>query len=127
MIPAVNRDPEEFSDPHRFDLGRDASGHLSFGWGRHRCLGAELSRVIAQEAFDGLFEHFPAMVTSDRLEIVTGETTGPVVLEIRNASEGSPPDPSRNIALSSMPIVGRNHGCPCGSGQKYKRCHGSTS
>lgn len=24
-----------------------------------------------------------------------------------------------------MPKVGRNDPCPCGSGKKYKRCHGS--
>jgi hypothetical protein len=25
---------------------------------------------------------------------------------------------------STLPIVGRNEPCPCGSGKKYKRCHG---
>lgn len=25
---------------------------------------------------------------------------------------------------ASMPKVGANQPCPCGSGQKYKRCHG---
>ncbi len=28
-------------------------------------------------------------------------------------------------APSSMPKVGRNDPCPCGSGKKYKKCHGS--
>lgn len=26
--------------------------------------------------------------------------------------------------VASVPKVGANHPCPCGSGQKYKRCHG---
>jgi preprotein translocase subunit SecA len=26
----------------------------------------------------------------------------------------------------SVPKVGRNHPCPCGSGLKYKKCHGAT-
>ena len=27
-------------------------------------------------------------------------------------------------ALSAVPKVGRNDPCPCGSGKKYKQCHG---
>jgi preprotein translocase subunit SecA len=27
-------------------------------------------------------------------------------------------------AVASMPKVGRNELCPCGSGKKYKNCHG---
>jgi preprotein translocase subunit SecA len=30
----------------------------------------------------------------------------------------------RQLAKSSMPHVGRNDPCPCGSGKKYKHCHG---
>ena len=26
--------------------------------------------------------------------------------------------------IRQMPKVGRNEPCPCGSGKKYKRCHG---
>jgi preprotein translocase subunit SecA len=33
------------------------------------------------------------------------------------ASE-SPVDPS------TLPVVGRNEPCPCGSGLKYRQCHG---
>lgn len=40
-------------------------------------------------------------------------------------------DPSQNLPLASstpsgasQPTVGRNEPCPCGSGKKYKRCHG---
>ncbi|MDD9973616.1 MAG: SEC-C metal-binding domain-containing protein, partial [Candidatus Poribacteria bacterium] len=28
-------------------------------------------------------------------------------------------------AMGNMPKVGRNAPCPCGSGKKYKRCHGA--
>lgn len=36
--------------------------------------------------------------------------------------------PGRNLApvVREEPKVGRNDVCPCGSGKKYKRCHGST-
>jgi preprotein translocase subunit SecA len=34
-------------------------------------------------------------------------------------------DPSTaNSAADIVPRVGRNEPCPCGSGKKYKQCHG---
>jgi uncharacterized protein YecA (UPF0149 family) len=27
----------------------------------------------------------------------------------------------------NLPKIGRNQLCPCGSGEKYKRCHGQTA
>ncbi|MDP1527376.1 MAG: preprotein translocase subunit SecA [Rhodocyclaceae bacterium] len=38
-------------------------------------------------------------------------------------SEDEPPKPHQPIERS-MPKVGRNDPCPCGSGKKYKHCHG---
>ncbi|MGI9089183.1 MAG: SEC-C metal-binding domain-containing protein [Chthoniobacterales bacterium] len=32
---------------------------------------------------------------------------------------------ARQTLISGVPKVGRNDRCPCGSGQKYKRCHGA--
>jgi preprotein translocase subunit SecA len=29
-----------------------------------------------------------------------------------------------NLASTGLPRVGRNEPCPCGSGKKYKQCHG---
>jgi len=29
-----------------------------------------------------------------------------------------------NGELIEVPVVGRNEPCPCGSGKKYKKCHG---
>src|SRR5690606_33813271 len=34
--------------------------------------------------------------------------------------QGQAQEPARN----AMPKVGRNDPCPCGSGKKYKQCHG---
>ena len=32
--------------------------------------------------------------------------------------------PKRQPIVSSEPKIGRNDSCPCGSGKKYKQCHG---
>ena len=33
-------------------------------------------------------------------------------------------NPSLGASLGAVPAVGRNEPCPCGSGRKYKHCHG---
>jgi len=50
LIGAANRDPVVFTDPDVYDLGRDTSNFISFGAGRHYCLGASLARLEARIA-----------------------------------------------------------------------------
>jgi cytochrome P450 len=53
---AANHDPEVFSDPRRFDVGRDPNPHLTFGHGAHFCLGANLARLEIRLVFEGLLD-----------------------------------------------------------------------
>ncbi|KKW23797.1 MAG: Protein translocase subunit SecA [Parcubacteria group bacterium GW2011_GWF2_52_12] len=48
------------------------------------------------------------------------------VIDLSQIKEGGPESAqvSRNDPASSVPKVGRNDPCPCGSGKKYKKCHG---
>lgn len=75
LYSTANRDPSVFTDPDRFDVTRDAAGHLAFGAGVHHCLGAQLARVELQEAFRGLIGRLPGLrlaVPASELEFKPG-------------------------------------------------------
>ncbi|MGP3636550.1 cytochrome P450 family protein [Streptomyces sp. 24-1644] len=55
----ANRDPARYADPDRFDITRDARGHVAFGHGIHYCLGAPLARIEARIAIRSLLERCP--------------------------------------------------------------------
>jgi cytochrome P450 len=59
LLGAANRDPDQFREPDRLDLGRQENPHIAFGHGVHFCLGAQLARVEAQAAIQSLLETFP--------------------------------------------------------------------
>ncbi len=52
--PSANHDEEVFSDPFRFDIRRQPNDHLTFGTGRHVCLGASLARLEVRVVFEEL-------------------------------------------------------------------------
>ena len=58
FLGAGNRDPQQFPEPDRFDVGRDDGAPLSFGGGIHYCLGAALARLEGQVVFDRLLDRF---------------------------------------------------------------------
>lgn len=66
ILAAANRDPSVYVDPDSFDIEREDTHHLSFGGGRHLCLGAHLARVEAQEAILGLLARYPNLQHSEK-------------------------------------------------------------
>jgi cytochrome P450 len=62
-LSGADRDPAWAGpDPDRFDpLRVPASGHLAFGHGAHRCIGAELARMELRTVLPALFRRFPRL------------------------------------------------------------------
>ena len=57
-IGAANRDPAQFSDPHRFDIGRKPNRHVAFGQGDHACVGMNVARMEGRIAMGRFVERF---------------------------------------------------------------------
>jgi hypothetical protein len=59
LLGSANRDPDVFPDADRLDVRRSDVRHLAFSHGNHFCLGAQLARLEAGLALQGLIERFP--------------------------------------------------------------------
>jgi cytochrome P450 len=82
----ANHDPAHYSNPDVLDFDRDAGDHLSFGHGRHRCLGSHLAKrelKVAIEEFCKLrrFELAPGADVRYRLGGGRAPATLPLIIE----------------------------------------------
>jgi len=58
-IGAANRDPRQFDDPEKFDIGRTPNRHLAFATGAHQCAGMALARLEGTIAISHFLKKFP--------------------------------------------------------------------
>jgi cytochrome P450 len=56
---SAGRDERQYPDADRFDVRREFSTHLSFGYGVHFCLGAALARLESRIALEETLRRFP--------------------------------------------------------------------
>jgi cytochrome P450 len=65
LVGSANRDERRYVHPDRFDVHRDNSQHLTFGYGLHFCLGASLARLEGRVALDEVLKRFPDWEVDD--------------------------------------------------------------
>lgn len=65
LYPSANRDESVFVDPFTFDIHRNPNPHLSFGFGTHLCVGANLARLVLTTVFRELSQK------ATKLEVVS--------------------------------------------------------
>jgi cytochrome P450 len=82
-ITGANRDPEVFDDPDRFDLNRKGPRHLSFGLGRHFCLGAPLARAEMMAALEAVVERFESFELVSQPRMLGALMRGPDEVRVR--------------------------------------------
>lgn len=84
LYPSANRDDDEFDDPNKFDIGRQAKRILSFGAGTHGCIGIHAARLEAKVCLEEMLAAFPEyeidLDKADRLvtDFVQGYASFPV-------------------------------------------------
>ena len=61
MLGAANRDPIHFEEPDALDVERKQNNHVSFGYGRHYCIGAPLARLEIEIAINTILSRFPSL------------------------------------------------------------------
>ncbi len=81
----ANRDPDVFEDPDRFDIDRDHSKMLTFGYGAHHCLGAHLAKAELGSMVDAACRFLPvdAAIRHDQMKFrMIGTFPRPITLPI---------------------------------------------
>ena len=72
---SANRDEEHFPEPDRFDLHRGASDYVSFGVGKHFCLGYHLARLEVSTALNQIMDRLANLrLDPDRESYIVGMT-----------------------------------------------------
>jgi len=92
ILASANRDERRWPDPDVFDIGRDTSEHLAFGFGVHHCLGAALARLEGRIALAEILAHMPHFsVERDALERAhSGNVIGYTKVPVRFTPRATP-------------------------------------
>lgn len=61
FYPSGNRDEEVFDAPFSLNLSRRPNRHLTFGFGRHSCLGNDLARIELKAVLGEVLSRFPGL------------------------------------------------------------------
>jgi cytochrome P450 len=70
LLASANRDAAMFEDPDRFDVHRNARGHLGFGAGTHMCAGRWAAKdAVGETALPALYAKLPGLRVDPAREV----------------------------------------------------------
>ena len=104
----------------------DAMDQLRKGIGLRAVGQTDPVRAYAEEGFD-MFEAMNESIKEDTVKMLYHVVNPERVQRVRVAKEVetvNPDDGKKKPYVRKKEKVGRNDPCPCGSGKKYKNCHG---
>ncbi|MFB7241891.1 cytochrome P450 [Streptomyces populi] len=83
-IPSANRDGSVFTEPERFDLGRQPNRHLALGTGEHVCIGSTMARHQMRMLLETLVESVAVVEPAGDVEPLRSITVnGPAHAAVR--------------------------------------------
>ncbi len=109
-------------DPELAAIPADAPVHQRVSptvVGRQPHLLAKLQELLEEDVRENAIEEGGARIIFPQAQIV--------VEAFDAACTGRSPGQNLHPVVRDEPKVGRNDPCPCGSGKKYKRCHGTAA
>lgn len=65
LVAGGNRDPRHYDDPDTFDITRNPTDHLAFGYGTHACAGQGLARLEAHAVISAVARHLKGFTVRD--------------------------------------------------------------
>jgi 4-methoxybenzoate monooxygenase (O-demethylating) len=77
LLTSANRDERQWQNPEVFDVTRDNSGHVAFGFGLHACTGRLLAHLEGQAILKSMVDRIDTMAV-----------TGPVTRRLNNQVRG---------------------------------------
>lgn len=83
VLTSANRDPEVFSEPDEFILGRSPNPHIAFGWGSHKCAGQHVAETEMRLALEELLAATDQFSVADDVAPVYWPLYGPETLPLR--------------------------------------------
>ncbi|MBE0692746.1 MAG: SEC-C domain-containing protein, partial [Aquamicrobium sp.] len=117
----AQRDPLQEYKGEAFELFQTMLGNL------RQAVTAQLMRVeLVREAAEAPPPQAPTQIRGEHIDATTGEDDfGETAVVLAAESRMVPPEERNPDDPATWGKIGRNEACPCGSGKKYKHCHGA--
>ncbi|WP_433875828.1 cytochrome P450 [Sinomonas atrocyanea] len=74
LIGSGNRDPRHYENPDTFDVTRNPTDHLSFGYGPHGCAGQGLARLEGHAILGALARQVKSFTTTEPVRVPSNMT-----------------------------------------------------